>query len=212
VSESVASALLHQSADGRLSGETREATLLFTDISGFTTLSEQLQPDTLIAVLNEYLEIVLEPIQRHGGVVNAFSGDGLFASFNLPLANEAHARCAVAAAIEIQRALEGRVFAGDVRLATRIGVNSGAVIGGTIGAGDRLSYTVLGDAVNTAARLQELNKAYGTRILVSEATRLLAGDGFGFAPIGDVAIRGRTGTLVVYRVDEEAPAMATPRA
>jgi class 3 adenylate cyclase len=202
MSESVASALLRETGDGRISGETREATLLFTDIEGFTTLSERLAPDVLISVLNEYLEAVVEPIQRHGGVVNGFIGDGLFASFNLPLAHERHAASAVAAALDIQRATAERCFAGGVRLATRIGINTGTVIGGTIGAGDRLGYTLLGDAVNTAARLQELNKAHGTRILASEATRQLAGEGFAFRPIGILPIRGRSGTLTVHAVEE----------
>src|SRR5262245_19745381 len=76
VSESVASALLRETGDGRLEGETREATVLFTDIDGFTTLSEHVAPEVLIEVLNEYLEVVVEPIQRHGGVVNCFIGDG----------------------------------------------------------------------------------------------------------------------------------------
>src|SRR5206468_153987 len=101
--------------DGRLRGEVRQATLLFTDIEGFTTLSEQLAPDVVMQVLNEYLEAVIAPIQRHGGVVNDFIGDGLFASFNLPLANERHAASAIAAAIEIQRATEARRFAGGAR-------------------------------------------------------------------------------------------------
>jgi len=211
VSESVASALLRETGDGRLRGETREATLLFTDIEGFTTLSERLAPDVLIAVLNEYLEAVVEPIQRHGGVVNGFIGDGLFASFNLPLANERHAASAVAAALEIRRATTERRFAGDVRLITRIGINTGTAIGGTIGAGDRLGYTLLGDAVNTASRLQELNKAHGTRILVSESTRRLAGDGFRFRAIGAVPIRGRSATLTMHAVDDDAGPAASTR-
>ena len=103
VSESVASQLLQGSADGRLSGQMREATLMFTDIDGFTTLSERADPDTLIAALDEYLAVVLPPIQRNGGVVNTFIGDGLFASFNLPLANDDHAAAAVSAALEMSR-------------------------------------------------------------------------------------------------------------
>jgi class 3 adenylate cyclase len=202
VSESVAAQLLRQTGDGRLLGETREATLLFTDIEGFTTLSERLAPDLLIAVLNEYLEAVVEPIQRHGGVVNSFIGDGLFASFNMPLANEAHATSAVAAALEIQRATQRR-FAGDVRLATRIGINTGTVIGGTIGAGDRLGYTLLGDAVNTASRLQDLNKQHGTRVLVTEATRAQAGATFRFRLIGELPIRGRSATQIVHAVEDD---------
>ena len=201
VSESVASQLLQGSADGRLSGQMREATLMFTDIDGFTTLSERADPDTLIAALDEYLAVVLPPIQRNGGVVNTFIGDGLFASFNLPLANDDHAAAAVSAALEIVEVTRERVFAGGLRLPTRIGINTGLVIGGTIGAGDRLSYTLLGDAVNTASRLQELNKRHGTRILVAQTCLLRAGPRFKYTSLGDMEIRGRSERLPIHRVD-----------
>lgn len=201
VSESVASRLLQESPDGRITGQTREATLMFTDIDGFTTLSERADPDALIAALDEYLAAVLPPIQRNGGVVNTFIGDGLFASFNLPLANDDHAAAAVSAALEIIEATQDRVFAGGLRLPTRIGINTGLVIGGTIGAGDRLSYTLLGDAVNTAARLQELNKRHGTRILVAQTSLLRAGPRFRFTSLGDMEIRGRSERLPIHRVD-----------
>jgi class 3 adenylate cyclase len=201
VSESVASQLLQDSADGRLTGQTHEATLMFTDIDGFTTLSERADPDALIAALDEYLAAVLPPIQRNGGVVNTFIGDGLFASFNLPLANDDHAAAAVTAALEIVEATQERVFSGGLRLPTRIGINTGLVIGGTIGAGDRLSYTLLGDAVNTAARLQELNKRHGTRILVAQTCQLRAGPRFRFTPLGDMEIRGRSERLPIHLVD-----------
>lgn len=201
VSESVASRLLLGSSDGRITGQTREATLMFTDIDGFTTLSEHAGPDALIAALDEYLAAVLPPIQRHGGVVNTFIGDGLFASFNLPLANDDHAAAAVSAALEIIEATQDRVFAGGLRLPTRIGINTGLVIGGTIGAGDRLSYTLLGDAVNTAARLQELNKRHGTRILVAQTSQLQAGPRFLYTALGDMEIRGRSERLPIHRVD-----------
>jgi class 3 adenylate cyclase len=212
VSESVAAQLLAATGDGRLRGETREATLLFTDIEGFTTLSERLAPDVLIQVLNDYLELAMAPIQKHGGVVNAFIGDGLFASFNLPLPNEDHAACALAAALEIQAVTASHVFAGGVRLQTRIGVNTGTVIGGTVGAGDRLAYTLLGDAVNMAARLQELNKLHGTRILATAATCAAAGARFACRSIGDITLRGRSGAVQVFSVeavsaDEGAVAM-----
>jgi len=201
VSESVASQLLQDSADGRLTGQTRQATLMFTDIDGFTTMSERADPDALIAALDEYLAAVLPPIQRNGGVVNTFIGDGLFASFNLPLANDDHAAAAVAAALEIIEATQDRVFSGGLRLPTRIGINTGLVIGGTIGAGDRLSYTLLGDAVNTAARLQELNKRHGTRILVAQTSQLQAGPRFLYTALGDMEIRGRSERLPIHRVD-----------
>jgi class 3 adenylate cyclase len=185
-----------------LAGETREATVLFTDIAGFTTIAEHLAPHALVAALNEYLETVLEPIRAHGGVVNTFIGDGLFASFNMPLACEDHACAAVRAAIAIQRAVGSRTF-GDmgVAFATRIGISTGHVIGGSVGAGRRLTFTLLGDTVNLAARLEQLNKDYGTRILVSKSTREACGDRFVFADLGSVAVRGRSDAAVVFSVD-----------
>ena len=202
VDESVAATILQREGEGVLAGETREATVLFTDIAGFTTIAEHLAPDSLVAALNEYLETVLEPIRAHGGVVNTFIGDGLFASFNMPLACENHACAAVRAAIEIQRAVGDRTF-GDmgVAFATRIGISTGHVIGGSVGAGRRLTFTLLGDTVNLAARLEQLNKDYGTRILVSSSTREACGDQFVFRDLGSVAVRGRSDAAIVFSVD-----------
>jgi alkylation response protein AidB-like acyl-CoA dehydrogenase/class 3 adenylate cyclase len=189
VDESVAATILRR--QGEASGEIGEATILFTDIAGFTTIAEYLAPAELVAALNEYLETVLEPIRRHGGIVNTFIGDGLFASFNMPLACPDHACAAVQAAIDIQRAVGSRTF-GDhgVALATRVGISTGPVIGGSVGAGQRLSYTLLGDTVNLAARLETLNKDHGTRILVSQSTRDACAERFAFTPLGAVAVRG----------------------
>jgi class 3 adenylate cyclase len=187
---------------GRYVDESVAATILFTDIAGFTTIAEHLAPDALVAALNEYLETVLEPIRAHGGVVNTFIGDGLFASFNMPLACESHACAAVRAAIEIQRAVGGRTF-GDmgVDFATRIGISTGHVIGGSVGAGRRLTFTLLGDTVNLAARLEQLNKDYGTLILVSNSTREACGDQFVFRDLGSVTVRGRSDAAIVFSVD-----------
>ncbi len=202
VDESVAATILSRQGEGALTGETGEATILFTDIEGFTTIAEYLAPHELVAALNEYLETVLEPIRRHGGVVNTFIGDGLFASFNMPLACEGHAAAAVRAAIDIQRAVGSRTF-GDqgVALATRIGISTGAVIGGSVGAGQRMSFTLLGDTVNLAARLEQLNKEHGTRILVSQDTRDACGERFVFQPLGDVAVRGRSEQIKIFSLD-----------
>jgi class 3 adenylate cyclase len=200
VDESVAATILRRQGEGTLAGETGEATILFTDIAGFTTIAEYLAPHELVAVLNDYLETVLAPIRAHGGVVNTF--DGLFASFNMPLACEEHAVAAVRAAIDIQRAVTSRTF-GDqgVALDTRIGISTGNVIGGSVGAGQRLSYTLLGDTVNLAARLEELNKQYRTRILVSESTREACGDRFVFHGLGSVTVRGRSDAVAIFSVD-----------
>jgi len=200
VDESVATAIL-QHGNEASSGEIREATILFTDIAGFTTIAEYLQPHELVAALNEYLETVLAPIRTHGGVVNTFIGDGLFASFNMPLPCEDHPCAAVRAAIDIQRAVGSRTFGQGVALATRIGISTGPVIGGSVGAGQRMSYTLLGDTVNLAARLEELNKHHGTRILASQSTRDACGDLFAFEALGRVPVRGRSETIAIFSVD-----------
>jgi len=202
VDESVATAILRRQGEGAPKGETGEATILFTDIAGFTTIAEYLQPDELVAALNDYLETVLAPIREHGGVVNTFIGDGLFASFNMPLACPDHAAAAVRAAIDIQRAVNSRTFgAQGVAFATRVGISTGHVIGGEVGAGKRMTFTLLGDTVNLAARLEELNKQHGTRILVSESTRAACGDRFAFAALGAVEVRGRSEQSTIFSLD-----------
>lgn len=202
VDESVASTILQRGGNGVLAGETREATILFTDVSGFTTIAEKIPPEQLFGALNEYLETVLAPIRAHGGVVNTFIGDGLFASFNMPLACPGHASAAIRAAVDIQRAVAGRSF-GDAKVpfVTRIGISTGAVIGGSVGAGQRLSFTLLGDTVNLAARLEKLNKDHGTSILVSETTCAGCGTEFVFKPLGSTAVRGRSASIAIFTID-----------
>jgi class 3 adenylate cyclase len=210
VDESVAATILRRQGEGSRSGETGEATILFSDIAGFTTIAEYLTPAELVGALNDYLETVLAPIREHNGVVHTFIGDGLFASFNMPLTCEGHAVAAVRAALDIQRAVGGRTF-GDqgVALATRIGISTGPVIGGDIGAGKRMNFTLLGDTVNLAARLEELNKQHGTRILVSQSTRDACGDLFSFQSLGSVSVRGRSEPVAVFSLDPNL--QETPR-
>jgi class 3 adenylate cyclase len=205
VSESVASAILgNRDHDGRVANSTGEATLMFTDIEGFTSLSERVSPTVLADILNTYLGTVVPTIERHGGVVNNFIGDGLFASFNLPLPLEGHAAAAIHAALEIVRTLASLQFAGGVRIRTRIGLNTGPVIGLSIGTDKRLDYTLLGDAVNVAARIEQLNKSFGTLILATESTMTAAGDGFITQRLGETDVRGHQGEIVVYRIDSAA--------
>jgi class 3 adenylate cyclase len=111
-------------------------------------------------MLNEYFPTLLEPIERNGGIVNQFQGDAMLVTFNIPIADPQHAQKAVRTAAEIQRVLQGRKFAG-VELVTRIGIHTGMVITGNVGSGKRVHYAVYGDAVNLAARLEQLNKDYG---------------------------------------------------
>jgi class 3 adenylate cyclase len=202
VSVSVATAILAgQERDGRVADTLADATLMFTDIEGFTTLSETLKPADVASILNTYLGTVVPAIERHGGVVNSFIGDGLFASFNLPLALEGHAAAAIRAAMEIQRELAAKTFAAGVRLRTRIGINTGPVVGVTIGTEHRLNYTLLGDAVNIASRVEQLNKQFGSLILATEGTVSAAGDGFPCQRLGETGVRGHRGDVVVYRID-----------
>ncbi len=183
-------------------GETREATILFADIEGFTTLSERLTPEQLISTLNEYFAVVAEPLRTYGGAINQFQGDAILATFNVPTENPQHASNAVRAALEIQRALRGRRFGDGIEMRARIGINTGTVIGGMVGTPDRLGYTVHGDDVNLAARLETLNKDYGTHILVSASTVALAGDlAAAFQVLGEVRVRGKRGATLIYTVD-----------
>lgn len=187
-------------------GEVREATILFTDIEGFTTISERLTPVELIATLNEYFGAIAAPIQAHGGVINQFQGDAILASFNLPTAQADHAAEAVRAALDIQAILAARRFGAGIRLRSRVGINTGVVVGGLVGSGDQLYYTVHGDDVNLAARLEQLNKKHQTRILVSARTRELAGaTRFAFQRIATETVRGRHQPVTVYALADAAP-------
>jgi class 3 adenylate cyclase/CHASE2 domain-containing sensor protein len=185
-----------------LGGETRTVTILFSDVAGFTSFSERLAPFELVQFMNAYLSAMTEIVQKHKGYVDNFIGDAIIAVFGAPLADPDHARHAVACAIECRQRLaelnrdEG-AFAGHP-LKARIGLNTGEVLVGNIGSKDRLKYTVMGDAVNLASRLEGANKAYGTSILVSEDTVAAAGIGFEFREIDCVRVKGRAKAVAIY--------------
>lgn len=179
--------------------ETREATILFADIVSFTSLSERLTPDELIATVNEYLSLISAPIEQNRGVFCMFEGDAIMASFNLPGSDPQHASNAVAAALEIQRLLAQHEFSTGMKLKARVGINTGSVVGGYIGTSERLSYTVYGDNVNIAARLEQLNKQYKTDILIAERTRELSDQQrFRYESKGSEVLRGRQAALNIF--------------
>ncbi|MGI9304817.1 MAG: adenylate/guanylate cyclase domain-containing protein, partial [Gammaproteobacteria bacterium] len=123
------------------------ATVLYSDIEGFTSIAEKLSPEQVFEMLNEYFPTVIEPIVRNGGVVNQFQGDAMLVTFNVPVKEPAHADNALRAATEIQRVVKNKTFA-DIHLKTRIGISTGEVIAGNVGTGAQHNYTVHGDAVN----------------------------------------------------------------
>jgi len=196
VPEAVAAAVL---ADrGIVRPRVEEATILFTDIEGFTAVCEDLPPSTVVAMLNEYFGALSEPVRRHNGVITQFQGDAMLVSFNLPVADDDHALSAVRVALDIQRLLRTRRFASGIELRTRIGVSTGIVVGGTVGDDAHLGYTVHGDAVNLAQRLEQANKSTGTLILISARTATLIGDRVALRPLGPLSILGRRAAESAY--------------
>ena len=188
----------------------RECSIVFIDLVSFTSLAEKLSPETLILTLNQYFSVIAGPIERHNGVINQFQGDAILASFNLPTEDSNHPASAVSAALEIQETLRYHRFHNNLTLSTRVGVNTGTVVGGFIGTPDRLSYTVYGDEVNIAARLQEFCKSRKVSNLVSLKTRQLCGDRkFIFTPMGSKVLRGRQSAVEVFEARLREPTSGT---
>jgi len=177
------------------------ATILYTDIADFTAVAEKLEPEQVVAMLNDYFSTIIKPIEDNGGVVNQFQGDAVLATFNTPVADPDHADKAVAAALLIREALRNRTF-GGVPLRARTGINTGTVVAGNVGSEGRLNYTVHGDAVNLAARIEALNKDYGTALLISENTARMLKSAPPLRPIGKVAIRGKAKAVELYGVGD----------
>ncbi|MGA8258990.1 MAG: adenylate/guanylate cyclase domain-containing protein [Arenicellales bacterium] len=195
VPEAVVEAILEDR--GVMRPVARESTILFTDIEGFTSISEALEPEQVLTMLDDYFSAAGAVIRKHGGIVTQFQGDAILASFNLPVADPSHAESAVRAALEVVSMCRTRRFGGRT-LNTRIGINTGPVVGGTVGGRERFGYTVHGDAVNLAARLEQLNKQYGTTCLVTQRTAELAGEEFDFEALGTVEVPGRTRPVTIY--------------
>jgi adenylate cyclase len=187
----------------RLSGERREMTFLFTDIAGFTGLSERLGPAALAPILNAYFDGACAVIFAHGGMVNEFVGDAILAFFNAPVDQPDHAARALAAARALDRFAETFRREQDARGipfgATRIGVHTGTALVGNFGSSQRFKYSALGDVVNTASRIEGLNKYFGTRACASEYT-VAAADDAGMRPIGRVIVSGKTEVLTMFEI------------
>jgi class 3 adenylate cyclase len=180
-----------------LAGEEVEVTVMFVDMRGFTSATDGVAPREAVGRLNEFFEVVVPVLQAHGGHANKFVGDGLLGVFGVPEHHADHADRALAAACDVQRHV-AEAF-GDVEVG--IGVNSGRVLAGTIGGGGKLEFTLIGDAVNVAARVEELTKETGDPVLCTEATRLaLQQDGAGLRPRGEHVLRGKAEPTPLYAV------------
>jgi adenylate cyclase len=186
--------LLAQGSEAELGGEIRRLTIHFSDVADFTAISEGMQPTQLVAAIGRYFELMASAITGHGGTVDKFMGDGIMAFFNAPEELPGHPRQACLAALEAQAQLKEMAEAtpaGEPVFRARIGLGLGEVLVGNIGTQDRFAYTLLGDEVNLASRLEGLNKLYGTAIIASGAVMDEAGGGFEWRRLDRVAVKGR---------------------
>jgi class 3 adenylate cyclase len=191
----LATRLLEQ-GDDVFTGERREVTVMFVDIRDFTPFAESNSAEDTVSRLNALFDIVVPAVVEAGGHVNKFLGDGALAVFGAPNELTDHADAAVGAALVVHR-LVGERFGGDLRIG--IGVNTGSVIAGTIGGGSKLEFTLIGDTVNVAARVEQLTKTTGDTILLTQHTV----DALGFRPTGLVdrgghAVKGKAAVVGVY--------------
>lgn len=186
----------------RLGGEAREITLLFTDLAGFTTLSEQLSAEQTVELLSLYFGAMAPLVHASGGTLDKYIGDALMAFWGAPLADADHAEHAVRAAIAMQQAMPALCQELERRglpsIAMRIGLHTGRVVVGNVGSAERFSYTAIGDAVNLAARLEGANKAFGTGILLSAATAALLPASIGLRALDEVKVKGKSASVRVY--------------
>lgn len=184
-------------AEGELlEGQEVETTVMFVDIRDFTPLAERSSARETVAYLNDFFELVVPIVLRHGGHANKFVGDGMLAVFGAPEAHDDHADRGARAAREIAEAVSAR-FGEDIRVG--VGLNSGPVVVGSVGGGGRLEFTVIGDAVNVAARVEKATRETGDTVLLTEATRcLMEGGGRGTEPRGEIELKGKSRATPIH--------------
>jgi adenylate cyclase len=187
-----------------LGGEDREVTILFSDVRNFTTMSEKQTPQAVLNLLNTYLEGMSAVIDRHDGVVDKYIGDAIMALFGAPLQHEDDADRALSCAVEMIEALAAVNVKlkedGFPRLDIGIGINTAVVVAGNMGSSNRLNYTVIGDGVNLAARLESACKQYGAHILVSEFTMAKLRGTYCNREVDKVVVKGKTEPLGIFEI------------
>lgn len=195
---------------GKLDGQLVTSTILFSDIRNFTGFSEELPASSLIEMLNRYFDRMAGVVVEHGGLVNKYGGDSLLAVFGTPLnPNPDHASRAVTAALQMERALaefnREQAAAWLPEIMVGIGIARGDVIAGNVGSERKLEYTVVGDAVNVASRLQAMTKDLGRPILANAETARAAPAAATFVDVGEVEVRGRAHKIRIFAVEEPGP-------
>lgn len=187
-----------------IGGESRYLTILFTDLKDFSSLSETTPTRELLRRVSSYFELMTHAIKEENGTVDKFIGDAVMAFWGAPLLDERHAYHACVAAVKSKRRMDDLnaklMSEGKPPLYVRIGIHSDAVLVGNIGSAERLSYTVMGDGVNIASRLEGVNKEYGTQICVSHSVFKEAGERLWLRPIDQISVKGRKGELIIYEV------------
>jgi adenylate cyclase len=204
VSKDVYDQLVADPSLAALGGARRHMTVLFSDVRGFTAMSEHGSPEDVVAQLNQYFSRMVAVVFAHRGTVDKFVGDMVMALYGAPLDDEDHAEHAVQTALAMAKAL-GELNAewqsqGRPALDIGIGINTGDMVAGNIGSDTIMSYTVIGDAVNLGARLESLNKDYGTRIIISDATRVRLKGRYDIHPLGDVIVKGKSKPVAIFEV------------
>ncbi|MFC1501166.1 CHASE2 domain-containing protein [Elusimicrobiota bacterium] len=205
LSSTIMESILSNPDNLKLGGERKDLTVLFSDIRDFTTISESLNPEEVVELLNEYLSKMVDVVFKYDGTLDKFIGDAIMVFWGAPIAQKDHAKKAVLCAVEMIEELKKLqkkwLSEGKKNLDIGIGINTGEMIVGNMGSKDKMEYTVIGDNVNLGSRLENLNKEYKTNILISEATQNLVKELVKTKYLGEVKIKGKTKPVKIYQVE-----------
>ena len=213
IPEAVVEQLISTSTEATKGATKREITILFTDFEDFTALTERTPPDELVTMINEYLDAVSTAIVQQGGTIDKYIGDSVMAFWNAPQPMPNHPEKASLAALAITKSIEDlntrRSTQGQSTMKIRVGLHTGIAMVGNIGSNQRLNYTAIGDAVNLSSRLERLNKAHGTRILISATTAERLSKNFSTRFIENSTVKGKTRSIDVYELIAHSAEVAT---